>query len=70
MFSGYRSVYRDLESQIFLATDSAELRSALRAEKDHLFAYAHEVTAETYLSPERVVPRWVKLFTLFFRYYF
>lgn len=56
---GYRSMFRDLEAQLFLVTSNPDLRMSLHQELDHLRQYAQPVTEATFKAPERQVPIWV-----------
>ncbi|KAG8225288.1 hypothetical protein J437_LFUL001902 [Ladona fulva] len=68
---GYRSVERDLETQIALVTHNKGLQQRLAEERDRLYANSPEqLSAITFTQPERAVPLWVKCFVWFFRSYF
>ncbi|XP_058809122.1 CDP-diacylglycerol--glycerol-3-phosphate 3-phosphatidyltransferase, mitochondrial isoform X2 [Phymastichus coffea] len=67
---GYRSVKRDLETQIAIATKNEELRNRLQKEQERLFDCAKSVTESTFLQKERLPPAWVRMAVFFFRYYF
>nr|CAG4651953.1 EOG090X08SX [Triops cancriformis] len=58
---GYRSVYRDLESQLAIVTLNPSLRSQLHNEQVDLWSRSEGVIAETFLQTDRVVPLWVKI---------
>ncbi|XP_071525581.1 CDP-diacylglycerol--glycerol-3-phosphate 3-phosphatidyltransferase, mitochondrial isoform X2 [Panulirus ornatus] len=57
---GWRSVKRDLESQVILVTKNAKLQTALHREQEHLYKCASQVTRKTFTEPERLVPYWVR----------
>jgi len=57
---GYRSVEKDLETQITVVTKNEELRGNLHREQSRLFDEAKLVDSTTYAQPDRAVPRWVK----------
>ncbi|KAJ8957415.1 hypothetical protein NQ318_004895 [Aromia moschata] len=61
---GERSVKRDLETQLCIITENAELRKSLHDECSGL--YKMGLPAET----ERQVSKWVNIFVLLFRSYF
>ncbi|XP_046407372.1 CDP-diacylglycerol--glycerol-3-phosphate 3-phosphatidyltransferase, mitochondrial isoform X2 [Ischnura elegans] len=68
---GYRSVERDLETQIALITHNSGLQKRLAEERDRLYARAPEKVSEaTFSLPGRYVPFWVRCFVWFFRSYF
>ncbi|XP_014215007.1 CDP-diacylglycerol--glycerol-3-phosphate 3-phosphatidyltransferase, mitochondrial [Copidosoma floridanum] len=67
---GYRSVERDLETQIAVATRNTELQESLQKECDRLFSRALPVTKRTFIEKERIPPAWVRVAVFFFRYYF
>lgn len=69
-FQGYRSVERDLETQIALVTKNEELQDSLQKEYERLFNCATPVTRRTFLQSERVPPAWVRVAVFLFRYYF
>lgn len=58
---GYRSVERDLESQITIVTTNKDLRNELDEEQKMLFESSTKVTQETFKLPERRIPNWVKV---------
>ncbi|XP_065579961.1 CDP-diacylglycerol--glycerol-3-phosphate 3-phosphatidyltransferase, mitochondrial-like [Artemia franciscana] len=57
---GYRSVYRDLESQIAVITTNQDLQSSLSEEAENLYRDSQLATKETYEQWERYVPLWVR----------
>lgn len=57
---GYRSVEKDLETQITVVTKNEDLRHNLHKEQSRLFDEAKLVESATYAQPDRAVPRWVK----------
>ncbi|GAB1868592.1 CDP-diacylglycerol--glycerol-3-phosphate 3-phosphatidyltransferase [Camponotus japonicus] len=67
---GYRSVNRDLETQIAVVTKNNKLQDALHEEQAQLFSCAKPATRKTFLQQDRVPPAWVCAVVLFFRYYF
>ncbi|XP_071444099.1 CDP-diacylglycerol--glycerol-3-phosphate 3-phosphatidyltransferase, mitochondrial [Hetaerina americana] len=68
---GYRSVERDLETQIAVITHNSGLQKRLAEERDRLYARAPEkVTEATFSLPGRHVPFWVRCFVWLFRSYF
>lgn len=56
---GYRSVNRDLESQVVIVTEDDQLRDRLEQEQKVLYSTTHEVNSGTFVDPERKVPYWV-----------
>eukprot|EP00094_Tigriopus_californicus_P004608 TCALIF_04438-PA protein Name:"Similar to TBCE Tubulin-specific chaperone E (Pongo abelii)" AED:0.07 eAED:0.07 QI:119/0.4/0.16/1/0.6/0.66/6/0/917 len=58
---GYRSVEKDLEAQVTIVTKDESLRTQLHEEQERLFETSSIVTDETFLSPERAIPYWVRL---------
>ncbi|XP_070172453.1 CDP-diacylglycerol--glycerol-3-phosphate 3-phosphatidyltransferase, mitochondrial isoform X2 [Polyergus mexicanus] len=67
---GYRSVNRDLETQIAVVTKNEKLQNALHEEQTRLFSCAKPATRKTFLQQDRIPPAWVCAIVLFFRYYF
>ncbi|XP_001605516.1 CDP-diacylglycerol--glycerol-3-phosphate 3-phosphatidyltransferase, mitochondrial [Nasonia vitripennis] len=67
---GYRSVERDLETQIAVMTRNEKLQESLKKEYERLFDSAKPVTQRTFSQRDRVPPAWVRMVVLFFRYYF
>lgn len=67
---GYRSVKRDLETQIALVTRNENLQDALEHEHDRLYNKSETVTAETFNQRDRIPPTWVCAVATLFRYYF
>ncbi|XP_014477237.1 PREDICTED: CDP-diacylglycerol--glycerol-3-phosphate 3-phosphatidyltransferase, mitochondrial isoform X2 [Dinoponera quadriceps] len=67
---GYRSVNRDLETQVAVVTKNEKLQDALYEEQARLFSCAKPVTRKTFSQQDRVPPAWVCAIVLFFRYYF
>lgn len=58
---GWRSVYRDLESQLVVVTGNPELQQRLGAERAGLFGSASLVRRkETFAQPDRYVKFWVR----------
>ena len=58
---GYRSIEKDLEAQVTLVTKNQNLQKALHSENQKLFEHSTRVTKETFSTPDRIVPRWVKI---------
>ncbi|XP_045623939.1 CDP-diacylglycerol--glycerol-3-phosphate 3-phosphatidyltransferase, mitochondrial isoform X2 [Procambarus clarkii] len=58
---GWRSVNRDLETQVIVATKNFGLQSALYHEQDRLFWNSSPVTKQTFTQQDRLVPYWVRL---------
>ncbi|KAG7209752.1 hypothetical protein KM043_011376 [Ampulex compressa] len=67
---GYRSVNRDLETQIAIVTRNETLQNALEEEHKRLFSCAHHVTSKTFSQHNRSSPTWVSAAVILFRYYF
>ncbi|XP_055332207.1 CDP-diacylglycerol--glycerol-3-phosphate 3-phosphatidyltransferase, mitochondrial-like [Paramacrobiotus metropolitanus] len=66
---GYRSVNRDIEAQIAVVTENADLQKRLAEERDRLFHDGRYITDETFESEHHQVPwsvrlswRWIKNF--------
>ncbi|XP_063846143.1 CDP-diacylglycerol--glycerol-3-phosphate 3-phosphatidyltransferase, mitochondrial-like isoform X1 [Scylla paramamosain] len=57
---GWRSVQRDLETQVVVVTQNTALREALHREHSRLYDCGTEVTDGTFSSPGRYVPLWVR----------
>ncbi|XP_045125336.1 CDP-diacylglycerol--glycerol-3-phosphate 3-phosphatidyltransferase, mitochondrial-like isoform X2 [Portunus trituberculatus] len=57
---GWRSVQRDLETQVVVVTQNTALREALHKEHSRLYDCGTEVTDSTFTSPGRSVPLWVR----------
>ena len=58
---GYRSTEKDLEAQLTIVSKNNSVQKALHQEHKRLLDMSEKVRDETFLKPERVVPRWVKL---------
>ena len=58
---GYRSTEKDLEAQLTIVTKNENLQKELYNEQKRLFESSIKVTDDTFLNPERLVPRWVKM---------
>eukprot|EP00092_Neocalanus_flemingeri_P027299 GFUD01029609.1.p1 GENE.GFUD01029609.1~~GFUD01029609.1.p1 ORF type:complete len:463 (+),score=141.61 GFUD01029609.1:102-1490(+) len=58
---GYRSVYKDLETQVTILTTNCGLQEQLREEQNLLYKQGKEVNSITYQQEERRVPLWVKM---------
>eukprot|EP00088_Acartia_fossae_P035099 TRINITY_DN36114_c0_g1_i1.p1 TRINITY_DN36114_c0_g1~~TRINITY_DN36114_c0_g1_i1.p1 ORF type:complete len:103 (-),score=17.41 TRINITY_DN36114_c0_g1_i1:56-364(-) len=67
---GYRSVDKDLESQMTILTSDPGLQEQLHVEQDRLFRDSNQLQAEEFEKPERKVPQWVKLVVGIARQYF
>ncbi|XP_034934083.1 CDP-diacylglycerol--glycerol-3-phosphate 3-phosphatidyltransferase, mitochondrial [Chelonus insularis] len=67
---GYRSVHRDLETQLVLITRNAKLQNCLQEEYDRLRKYAQPVKRESFSQYEKSIPNWVYAAVFLFRYYF
>lgn len=67
---GYRSVDKDLETQITILTENRGLQEQLDAEQKQLFAHSDRLTAEEFSKTERSVPGWVKMVVGVARKYF
>ncbi|XP_073463013.1 CDP-diacylglycerol--glycerol-3-phosphate 3-phosphatidyltransferase, mitochondrial [Aquarana catesbeiana] len=67
---GYRSVHRDLETQIALVTENQDLQRQLHQEQQSLYKRSSEVTPSTFQHPSRYVKLWVKLVTPLIKNFF
>nr|CAG4641823.1 EOG090X08SX [Eurycercus lamellatus] len=67
---GYRSVYRDLETQLAIVTTNSSLRDQLDRERRNLFQPVELVNESTFDRPERKVPLWVRFVIKVFRRFF
>ncbi|KAL7635170.1 UNVERIFIED_CONTAM: hypothetical protein RMT77_014156 [Armadillidium vulgare] len=67
---GFRSVYKDLETQLLLSTRSESLRYKLYQEQDRLYKDATRVKTSTFQEEDRIIPLWVKIVTYFMKFYF
>ncbi|KAL0113108.1 hypothetical protein PUN28_012370 [Cardiocondyla obscurior] len=67
---GYRSVNKDLETQIAIVTRNEKLQNALHEEQARLFSCAKPVTRKTFSQENRIPPAWICGIVFFFRYYF
>ncbi|KAK3559485.1 hypothetical protein QTP86_013664, partial [Hemibagrus guttatus] len=67
---GYRSVHRDIEAQIAIVTENAELQTQLQQEQDMLYRRSTEVSGSTFKQPNRYVKLWVKLVTPLIKNFF
>lgn len=67
---GYRSVHRDTELQLAIVTDNEKLQQELHKEQEHLYSFTSEVTAETFVRPDRYVPIWVRYVIRVIKHYF
>ena len=57
---GYRSVEKDLESQVTIVTRNLDLQKSLHNEENRLFLSSEAVTSETLTEKNRPIPFWVK----------
>ncbi|KDR24277.1 CDP-diacylglycerol--glycerol-3-phosphate 3-phosphatidyltransferase, mitochondrial [Zootermopsis nevadensis] len=65
---GYRSVDRDLETQIAIVTKNPHLQQSLLEERERLYALGNPFTSETLSKPDRkYAPIWVHVIMRFFR---
>ncbi|KAL2740823.1 hypothetical protein V1478_000964 [Vespula squamosa] len=67
---GYRSVNRDLETQIAIVTKNEKLQMALQEEQERLFTCAKPVTKRTFSQEDRIPPAWIRTTVVLFRYFF
>lgn len=67
---GYRSVNKDLETQIAILTKNKSLQHELQKEHERLFSCATRVTNKTFFEQDRIPPTWVCAIVALFRYYF
>lgn len=67
---GYRSVNKDLETQIAILTKNKNLQHELQKEHERLFSCATRVTNKTFFEQDRIPPTWVCAIVALFRYYF
>ncbi|XP_076764938.1 CDP-diacylglycerol--glycerol-3-phosphate 3-phosphatidyltransferase, mitochondrial-like isoform X1 [Xylocopa sonorina] len=67
---GYRSVKKDLETQIAIMTRNIQLQNELQKEYERLFSCAKRVTKKTFSEQDRIPPAWVCAIVVLFRYYF
>ncbi|KOC69434.1 CDP-diacylglycerol--glycerol-3-phosphate 3-phosphatidyltransferase, mitochondrial [Habropoda laboriosa] len=67
---GYRSVKKDLETQIAIVTKNKNLQNELQKEHERLFSCAKRVTKNTFFEQDRIPPTWVCAAVALFRYYF
>ncbi|XP_023287829.1 CDP-diacylglycerol--glycerol-3-phosphate 3-phosphatidyltransferase, mitochondrial isoform X2 [Orussus abietinus] len=67
---GYRSVRKDLETQVAVVTRNEQLQEAMQNEHERLFSRAHPVNRKNFTERERIAPPWVCAAVAFFRYYF
>lgn len=66
--TGYRSVDRDLETQIAIVTKNPHLQQSLLEERERLYALGNPFTSETLSKPDRkYAPIWVHVIMRFFR---
>ena len=67
---GYRSVGKDLETQVTILTRNNELQHRLGEEQSRLYKQAQEVNSNTYQQEDRRVPAWVKIVARLARQFF
>ncbi|GIY96968.1 CDP-diacylglycerol--glycerol-3-phosphate 3-phosphatidyltransferase, mitochondrial [Caerostris extrusa] len=67
---GYRSVYKDLEAQVAIATENKELQMQLHNEQQSFYDRTITIEKELFDRPDRKVPFWVKLVAFFMRDFF
>lgn len=67
---GYRSVHRDLETQLYVITLNKSLRLRFDEEQKNVFDSSKPFSSMEIVKPERRVPVWVKMVILFFRNFF
>ncbi|XP_022661003.1 CDP-diacylglycerol--glycerol-3-phosphate 3-phosphatidyltransferase, mitochondrial-like isoform X2 [Varroa jacobsoni] len=67
---GYRSIYRDLESQVIIVTENEDLRNRLENEQKTIYKTVVLTDEMTFKDPERFVPFWVAYVTAFVRGFF
>eukprot|EP00092_Neocalanus_flemingeri_P020741 GFUD01022476.1.p1 GENE.GFUD01022476.1~~GFUD01022476.1.p1 ORF type:complete len:461 (-),score=147.82 GFUD01022476.1:186-1568(-) len=58
---GYRSVSKDLETQVTILTTNKELQEKMGEEQSLLYNLGKEVDSNTFQQEERRVPAWVKM---------
>jgi len=58
---GYRSVYRDLETQVTILTTNKELQERMGKEQKLLYKQGQSVNSSTFTQEDRLVPTWVKM---------
>lgn len=68
--TGYRSVNKDLETQVAVVTRNEELQEALETEYQRLFSRAKPVNRRSFRDNDRIVPAWVCATVVLFRYFF
>ncbi|XP_074099108.1 phosphatidylglycerophosphate synthase 1 [Cotesia typhae] len=67
---GYRSVNRDLETQIAIVTKNDKLQNDLHEEYDRLYKISQKVTSTSLAQQDRIAPTWVYAAVFLFRYFF
>ena len=58
---GYRSVSKDLETQVTILTTNRKLQEQMGEEQSLLYKQGKEVNSNTYQEEDRRVPAWVKM---------
>ncbi len=59
---GHRSLTRDLEAQVTIATINPDLRQQLHDESENMWKTSEKVSEETFKAPDRAYPRWIPYF--------
>ncbi|CAG7730797.1 unnamed protein product [Allacma fusca] len=59
---GHRSVFRDLETQLYIVTENVHLQKQLHDEQLQLIKHCKPFDDHVLSQPNRLVPLWVKLF--------
>jgi len=67
---GHRSMYVDLETQVYITTRNRNLQVQLDNEQRNLFSHSHSFGNAVIQRKDRAVPKWVKLTIRLFRKYF
>ena len=67
---GYRSVFKDLETQITILSNNRQLQQQLGEEQSMLYKQGQEVNSNTYQQEDRRVPAWVKMVAMPARKFF
>lgn len=70
LFLGHRSVYKDLETQLYIVTLNRGLMKQLEDEQNYLFSFSKPFVTTELSQPDRVVPLWVRMVVLVFRNFF
>ncbi|OQR67545.1 CDP-diacylglycerol--glycerol-3-phosphate 3-phosphatidyltransferase, partial [Tropilaelaps mercedesae] len=67
---GYRSVHRDLESQVVIVTENEDLRNRLEKEQETIYRTIAHADDATFKEADRLVPFWMAYITTFLRSFF